>query len=77
MDAHEEKLLAELKEANVELKNARTTFADAKRKLVDAETGIINAKIHVEKLTEQLRKLHIQKVIPGQHYSLFDDDDGG
>lgn len=77
MDAHEEKLLAELKEANVELKGARAAFDVAKRKLTEAETGIINAKIHVERLTEQLRNLHIQRVVPGQHYSLFDDDDGG
>ena len=77
MDAHEEKLLAELKEANVELKGARAAFADAKRKLTEAETNIINAKIHVERLTEQLRVIRVQRVVPDQHYSLYDDDDGG
>jgi predicted nucleic acid-binding Zn-ribbon protein len=77
MDAPEQKLLDELKEANVDLKNARGAFADAKRRLVDAESGVINAKLRVERLTEDLRKLRVQQVVPGQHYALFDDDDGG
>lgn len=77
MDAREQELLAQLKEANTELQYARASFADAKKKLTEAESNIINAKIHVEKLTEQLRVIRNQKVIPGQHYSLFDDDDGG
>lgn len=67
-------MLAELKEANDELRQARLLFAEAKRKLTDAESGIINAKLKVEKLTEELRVLNVQKVIPGQHYSLFDDE---
>lgn len=76
MQTREKMALAELKEANEELRQARLIFAEAKRKLVDAESGIINAKLRVEKLTEELRKIAVQKVIPGQHYSLFDDDDG-
>lgn len=77
MDAREQELLAQLKEANMELQYARTSFADAKKKLTEAESNIINAKIHVEKLTEQLRLIRVQKVVPGQHYALFDDDDSG
>lgn len=77
MSVREQEILDELKEANLDLNSARSNFMEAKRRLVDAETGVINAKLRVEKLTEELRKLRVQKVIPGQHYSLFDDDDGG
>lgn len=74
MDAREQELLSELKEANTNLQYARQAFADAKRKLVDAETNVINSKLEVEKITEKLRVHRVQQVIPGQHYSLFDDE---
>lgn len=74
MDAREQEVLASLKEADVELRQARVSFADAKRRLIDAETGIINARLKVEKLSEELRVIRVQQVIPGQHYSLYDDE---
>lgn len=74
MDAREQELLAELKEANTNLQYARTAFAEAKRKLVDAETNLINTKLEIEKINEKLRVHRNQQVIPGQHYSLFDDE---
>lgn len=74
MEQREQELLSQLKEANTTLQYARAAFAEAKRKLVDAETNVINAKLEVEKLNEEMRVFRNQKVIPGQHYSLYDEE---
>jgi len=74
MDAREQTLLDNLKEANTDLQYARAAFSEARKKLTEAESNVINAKLRVEKLTEELRIIRMQKVVPGQHYSLFDDE---
>jgi hypothetical protein len=74
MDPREQQLLSEIKEANTELQNARMAFAEAKRRLIDAESNVINAKLHVEKLTEELRVIRVREVIPDERYDLYDDE---
>jgi hypothetical protein len=74
MEPREQQLLSEIKEANTELQNARMAFAEAKRRLIDAESNVINAKLHVEKLTEELRVIRVREVIPDERYDLYDDE---
>lgn len=74
MDTREQELVLELKEANTTLQYARASLAEAKRKYTDAETGVINAKLHVERLTEELRRIRVQQVAPDEKYDLYDDE---
>lgn len=74
MDPQEQELLSQLKEANINLQYARSAMAEAKRKFVEAETNLINAKLEIEKINEQMRVFRNQQVIPGQHYTLYDEE---
>ena len=74
MEPREQELMAQLQEANTTLQYARTALADAKRKWVEAETHVINAKLTVEKITEALRVVKSQQVVPDEKYDLYDDE---
>lgn len=74
MDPREQELMAELKEANTTLQYARAALAEAKRKYTEAETILINAKLTVEKITESLRVIRNQQVVPDMKYDLYDDE---
>ncbi len=73
----EQEILDELSEADKELQDARNLLAAAKRRLLDTETRVIDAKLHREKIAESLRVFRAQKVIPGEDYALYDDEDSG
>lgn len=51
----EQELLSKLAEAEKELNDARNSLADAKRKWTAAETNVISAKIHRDRVKEELR----------------------
>lgn len=51
----EQELLNKLAEAEKELHDARNSLADAKRKWTDAETNVISAKLHRDRVKEELR----------------------
>ena len=73
----EQELINELTETEKELQEAKRMLSDAKRRWTDAETLVINAKIRKDKITESLRALRAQKVIAGEDYDLYDDEDSG
>ena len=74
MDMREQKLVVELKEANIELQHARIVLVDAKRKFADAESKVIDVKLFIEKLTEELRVVKVAQVRSGEQYDLYDDE---
>lgn len=74
MQKREQEVMSQLAEAKLSLKEARSVLSDAKKRWVDAETQMINAKLRVEALTEELRLIKVQTVIPGQQYDLYDDE---
>lgn len=51
----EQELLSKLAEAEKELHDARNSLADAKRKWTAAETNVISAKLHRDRVKEELR----------------------
>jgi|SRR5579885_1576306 len=51
----EEEILKALQEAEKEYANAKRVLAEAKKKWTDAETKLIHAKLHKERLQEELR----------------------
>ena len=51
----EQELLSKLAEAEKELNDARNSLADAKKKWTAAETNVISAKIHRDRVKEELR----------------------
>lgn len=51
----EKELLTKLAEAEKDLHDARNSLADAKRKWTSAETNVISAKIHLDRVKEELR----------------------
>jgi hypothetical protein len=73
----EQEMMIELSEADKELQNAQRLLSDAKRRCLDYETNVVNAKIHRERTSEALRVLRSQKVIEGEDYALYDDEDSG
>ena len=70
-------MLNELAEVDKELTDARRSLVEAKKRCVDVETNVINASLHKERLTEALRLLRSQRVVQGEDYDLYDDEDGG
>ena len=51
----EQELLSKLAEAEKELNDARNFLADAKKKWTAAETNVISAKLHRDRVKEELR----------------------
>jgi hypothetical protein len=51
----EQELLSSLAEAEKELNDARNSLAEAKRKWTAAETNVISAKLHRDRVKEELR----------------------
>jgi hypothetical protein len=72
----EQELLDKLAEAELDWLDAKRRLTAAKKLWTDAETKCIDTKLHKERLEESLRVLRAKKVIPGEDYSLFDEDDG-
>jgi len=72
----EERLVKQFNAAALELKEARRILVEARRKATDAETRTIDAKITCERLIEQLRRIKSAKVIDGESYASYDEDDG-
>jgi len=72
----EQEILVLLEEAELDWKDAKRKLTYAKKLCLDTETKCIDAKLHKERLEEKLRVIRAQKVIPGEDYALFDDEDG-
>ena len=51
----EKELLSKLAEAEKELTNTKNLLAEAKRKWTAAETNVISAKIHLDRVKEEIR----------------------
>lgn len=51
----EKEILAKLAEAEKELHDCRRVLADAKRRTLDAESDVISAKLHWDRVKEELR----------------------
>jgi hypothetical protein len=51
----EQEILTKLVEAERELQDARNSLADARRRWTAAETDVISAKIHRDRVKEELR----------------------
>ena len=73
----EQELLDSLAEAEKDWLDAKRKLTDAKKRWTEAETLCIDAKLHKERITEELRVFRAKQVIPGENYALFDDEDGG
>ena len=73
----EQELLDKLAEAELDWNDAKRRLTAAKKLWTEAETKCINTKLHKERLEESLRVLRARKVIPGEDYALFDDEDSG
>jgi len=71
----EQVIIKRIEEVARELKEARRDLKEFRRKAMDAETRTINFKIEYERLLEALRRINAAKVVEGESYSLFDDDD--
>lgn len=71
----EEIVKQQIEEIGKELREARDALKKFRAKALEAETRTINAKIEYERLLEVLRRINIAKVVEGESYALFDDED--
>lgn len=60
MPLSEEDLLKQLAEADDNIKHASRRMREVAQELVKAETELIGAKVHKQKLVEQMRVLKLQ-----------------
>ena len=70
MVSSEQDILKKMAEAEKELDNTKRLLAEAKRRWTDAETGVIEAKLHLDRVKEELRVHHL---VTPKHEPTYDE----